>query len=94
MMNAVARAGLRVPLGARVGSVEDLDDWLAASRVLPVVVKPAASAGSEGVYFCADEAQARARPRSCSARRTPWASRTTRCWCRSSSSASSTSSTA
>ncbi|MDG4806969.1 ATP-grasp domain-containing protein [Micromonospora sp. WMMD1120] len=59
MMEAVARAGLRVPLGARVGSVEDLDDFLTASRVLPVVVKPAASAGSEGVYFCADEAQAR-----------------------------------
>nr|WP_146218342.1 ATP-grasp domain-containing protein [Micromonospora acroterricola] len=60
MMTAVARAGLRVPLGARVRSVEDLDDWLAATGVLPVVVKPAASAGSEGVYFCADETQARA----------------------------------
>ncbi|MEU8286169.1 ATP-grasp domain-containing protein [Micromonospora sp. NPDC048905] len=60
MMNAVAGAGLRVPLGAKVGSVEELDDWLATSRVLPVVVKPAASAGSEGVYFCTDEAQARA----------------------------------
>ncbi|MEU5910869.1 GNAT family N-acetyltransferase [Micromonospora sp. NPDC047527] len=58
MMSAVARAGLRVPLGARVRSVEELDDWLAASQVLPVVVKPAASAGSEGVYFCADAARA------------------------------------
>ncbi|MEH1164840.1 ATP-grasp domain-containing protein [Micromonospora sp. CPCC 205539] len=60
MMSAVARAGLRVPVGAQVRDVDELDDWLAAHRVLPVVVKPAASAGSEGVYFCADEAQARA----------------------------------
>lgn len=60
MMRAVARAGLRVPLGAPVRSVEELDDWLASTRVLPVVVKPVASAGSEGVHFCADAAQARA----------------------------------
>ncbi|MFI7077758.1 GNAT family N-acetyltransferase [Micromonospora sp. NPDC049903] len=59
MMAAAARAGLRVPLGTQVRSIEELDDWLAATRVLPVVVKPAASAGSEGVHFCADGTEAR-----------------------------------
>lgn|GEM_PF-288426 len=60
MMRAVAEAGLRVPVGARVTSVDEVDDWLQATGRLPVVVKPVASAGSEGVYFCPDADEARA----------------------------------
>ncbi len=60
MMRRVAEAGLRVPLGTRVVTAGELDDWLGAAGIWPVVVKPIASAGSDGVIFCADAAQARA----------------------------------
>jgi ATP-grasp domain-containing protein len=60
MMRRAAAAGLRVPAGAPLTSVEDLDEWLRTAGTLPVVVKPTTSAASDGVHFCDDAEQARA----------------------------------
>lgn len=54
MQETIARAGLRAIRQARVGSVAEALDWAAAQGRWPVVVKPAASAGSDGVRLCAD----------------------------------------
>lgn len=64
MMRRVSEAGLRVPVGVAVTSTEELDACLAgpAAGIAagPVVVKPVASAASDGVYFCVDVDQVRA----------------------------------
>jgi ATP-grasp domain len=57
MAQAVQRAGLRVPASITAWRVEDIVGWARANADWPVVVKPLASGGTDGVAFCHDEAE-------------------------------------
>ncbi|GAB4183941.1 MAG: ATP-grasp domain-containing protein [Wenzhouxiangellaceae bacterium] len=54
MARAAADAGLRIPWQACIASDEDLQQLLSTDVHWPVVIKPVASMGSEGVTLCAD----------------------------------------
>ncbi len=52
MIEAVRRAGLRAARQATVSSVASARDWAACHGDWPVVVKPLASAGADGLFIC------------------------------------------
>jgi biotin carboxylase len=57
LMSRLARkAGIPVPLGGAFSSAAECVRWYRAQGLVNVVAKPVASAGSDGVRFCHDEA--------------------------------------
>ena len=54
MIEALRRAGVRCADQIRSGDVEELVAWAQARGEWPVVVKPLASAATDGVVICAD----------------------------------------
>lgn len=57
MQDAIRAAGLRSIRQARVASIAEAQAWAAGHARWPIVVKPIASAGSDGVRLCANAAQ-------------------------------------
>ncbi len=57
MIKAVRQAGLRTAEQACVGTAREAHDWAEQHGTWPVVVKPTASAGSDGVSICHDHAE-------------------------------------
>jgi biotin carboxylase len=57
MQRAIAAAGLRSIPSQTAARWDTIEAWVSAN--LPVVVKPRASAGTDGVFLCDDLAQAR-----------------------------------
>lgn len=58
MQDALRAAGLPSIHQLRSSRLEEILDWARARGDWPVVLKPLLSAGSDGVTFCADEAEA------------------------------------
>lgn len=52
MIDRIRKAGLRAPMQFHSASVDDVMAWARAQRGLPLVVKPARSAGVSGVKIC------------------------------------------
>ncbi len=59
MARAVRAAGLAVPLGTVVHGPDEAADWFTASGLDHAVVKPLASAATDGVRFCTTAADVR-----------------------------------
>lgn len=60
MVEQLRQAGVDAAESIACDDVEKMIDWADAGGHWPLVVKPLASAGSDSVAICADEAQARA----------------------------------
>ena len=60
MHQALARAGLRSLSSRMTSSLEDLVEWIESTAGLPVVLKPAMSAGADGIHVCKTLDEARA----------------------------------
>ncbi|MEZ4467774.1 MAG: hypothetical protein R3F43_25855 [bacterium] len=85
------RAGVAAPATFRAQSMDAALAWVAGHDRWPVVLKPAASAGNDKVFFCADLVEVRRAFARSTARKTGWASRTPPSSCRRTSRAASTS---
>ena len=59
MAERLQRAGLAAPATLRARSEEEALAWVALRDRWPVVLKPAASAGNDRVFFCTDAAEVR-----------------------------------
>ncbi|HVB45335.1 MAG TPA: ATP-grasp domain-containing protein [Streptosporangiaceae bacterium] len=60
MAKALVRHGVRAPQTIAAADPESMVRWADERDLWPIVVKPPASAGSDGVTFCATPAEARA----------------------------------
>lgn len=60
MVERIRESGLPAAASIVSRNAQDIVDWADQSQVWPLVVKPVASAGSDGVAFCTDAAQVKA----------------------------------